>query len=135
MRRKFFLLFSLLLSGHFAHAQSEKQSSIEKGKDLYNIHCIACHLENGAGIPGVMPTIIKTKWVLGEKEELIRIMLEGMEGPIRVGNTDYNSIMPPLAYLGDEEIADILTYVRSSFGNEAGPVTPAGVKAVREQQN
>ncbi|MFM9000101.1 MAG: c-type cytochrome, partial [Opitutia bacterium] len=59
-------------------------------------------------------------------------ILQGLMGPITVNGMTYNSMMPPVAGVSDADIADVLTYVRQSFGNKASAVTPAQVKAVRD---
>ena len=95
--------------------------------------CSACHQANGAGIPGAFPPLAESEWVNGPVENLIRIQLRGLMGPITVKGTTYNSVMPPNATLSDEEIAAVLTHVRSNFGNKSSAVTAEQVKALRSE--
>ena len=107
------------------------KASMENGKKIYNTFCLACHQGDGSGVPGLNPPLIKTKWVLGDKKELITIILKGMEEPITVDGEEYNNVMASHAFLKDQEVADVLTFVRNSFGNKASAVTTAEVKSVR----
>lgn len=95
--------------------------------------CSACHQANGAGIPGAFPPLAESEWVNGPVENLIRIQLRGLMGPITVKGTTYNSVMPPNAAMSDEEIAAVLTHIRSNFGNSSSAVTPDQVKALRSE--
>jgi mono/diheme cytochrome c family protein len=109
------------------------KASMERGKKLYATHCMSCHQADGAGVPKLNPPLIKTRWVLGDKKELISVILKGMADPIEIDDEEYHNPMPPLAHLTDQEVADILTYVRNNFENKASAVSPAEVKNVREK--
>ena len=76
------------------------------------------------------PTLIQTKFVLGDKPTLIKIVLNGLSG-VEIDGDKYNGVMAPHPDLSDQQIADVLTYVRNSFGNKASAVTAAQVKAIR----
>lgn len=102
------------------------------GAAVYNT-CVACHQADGSGIPGAFPPLAESEWVNGPVENLIRIQLRGLMGPITVKGVAYNSVMPPNAALSDEEIAAVLTHVRSNFGNKASAVTADQVKALRSE--
>ena len=95
--------------------------------------CSACHQATGAGLPGVFPPLAESEWVNGPVENLIRIQLRGLAGPIKVKGADYNMAMPPNATMSDDEIAAVLTYIRSNFGNKSSAVTAAQVKALRSE--
>jgi mono/diheme cytochrome c family protein len=105
----------------------------ERGKKVYEGTCLACHQADGGGVPTMNPPLIKTKWVLGDKKQLIKIVLKGLEGgQIEINGDHFHNPMPPQeSTLSDQEIADVLTYVRNSFGNKAAMVTVADVKAMR----
>jgi mono/diheme cytochrome c family protein len=106
----------------------------ERGKELYNTYCVTCHLDDGKGVPDLNPPLGKTSGVSGNKAKLIRLMLKGTlsnEGD----NAKYPNAMAPYDYLTDQEIADVLTYIRKSFGNKAPAVSAAEVKAVRAKTN
>lgn len=101
------------------------------GKKVYDSVCMACHMADGSGVPGMHPPLDETDWVTGDKERLIKLTLEGMSGKIEVKGEEYNSIMPPHSHLTNKQIADVLTYIRGSFGNNASEVTVEEVQEVR----
>ncbi len=101
------------------------------GKKVYDAVCLACHMRNGSGVPGMHPPIIESDFVNGDAEQLIKIVLQGLSGKMEIKGEVYNSIMPAQAHLSDQEVADVLTFVRGSFGNSSGPITPDQVKKVR----
>lgn len=101
--------------------------------ETYRIYCGTCHQMNGKGAPGRFPPLAETDWVTGDKERLIHIVLHGMEGAINVNGELYNAAMPQHGYLTDEKIAEVLTYIRSNFGNAASAVTPQEVARVRRK--
>jgi len=97
--------------------------------------CAACHGANGEGVPNLGPPLANSDWVNGPVENLIRIQLRGLTGPITVSGKEYTFAagMAPLFYQTDEQIAAVLTYVRNHFGNKASAVTPDQVKALRSE--
>jgi mono/diheme cytochrome c family protein len=102
------------------------------GRAAYSFHCSACHGRNGLGSKHLFPPLAGESWVNDDPAVAIRVVLKGLEGKLVVEGTEYMNSMPPLgARLGDAEIAEILTFVRGSFGNRAGPVTAAEVAAER----
>ena len=107
------------------------KATMARGKALYETSCLACHQADGSGVPNLNPPIKKTKWVLGDKAELIKIIIKGMDEEIEVDGEYFSNTMPAHPHLKDQEIADILTYVRNSFGNKASAITAAEVKAQR----
>ena len=98
------------------------------------ILCGACHGLRGEG-SAAAPPLAGSEWVNGPAENLIRIQLRGLQGPIKVKDQEYNfpGGMAALAYQTDDQIAAVLTYVRNSFGNSAAPITPAAVAALRTE--
>lgn len=108
------------------------QKNVPRDQKLYNTFCGTCHQSDGRGARGRMPPLAGSEWVTGNKQRLIYVALNGLRGPIEVNGESYNSVMPSLGYLNDDDLATILTYVRRSFGNQAGPVSPEEVKALRE---
>ena len=101
------------------------------GQRLYQTYCMGCHQAEGQGIPGTFPPLAKSDYLLAETSRSIDTVVNGLHGPIEVNGQPYNGTMPPMGHLKDEEIADILSYVRSSWGNEANPISAAEVAAVR----
>ena len=107
------------------------EESLSEGGQLYDTYCAACHQKNGKGASGRFPPLNQTDWVTGDKERLIRLTLLGLQGPIEVNGEPYNSIMPQHGFLKDSELASILSYIRTEFGNEASTITPEEIKTVR----
>lgn len=102
------------------------------GQKIYNQYCMACHQSNGLGASGRFPPLAGTDWVTGDTERLTHIILNGMEGSINVNGEIYDGVMPQHAFLNDDQIADVLTYIRTHFGNEAGSVTAKQVENYRK---
>ncbi len=100
------------------------------GKAEYLV-CQTCHQENGEGLPNLYPPLAGSEWLTGEPEVPIAIVLHGMQGEITVKGQKFNNVMAPWASLSDAQIAAILTYERSSWGNTAAAVTAEQVAAVR----
>lgn len=97
------------------------QFAMKKGASVYN-NCVGCHQPTGLGLPGVNPPLAGSEWVLGGTERLARIAMHGLMGPVTVKGTNFNSVMVPPP-LSDTEIAQVLTYIRNSWGNEGSMVT------------
>ena len=110
---------------------TQKSATNHPGKKVYDSVCLACHMADGSGVPGMHPPIIESDFVNGDPGKLIGIVLNGISGKLEVKGEVYNSIMPPQANLTDQQIADVLTFVRSNFGNNAGAITPEEVQKVR----
>jgi glucose/arabinose dehydrogenase/mono/diheme cytochrome c family protein len=108
---------------------------LTEGARLYNTYCVNCHQKNGKGDGNLFPPLSGSEWVTGgkymQKEQAIRVMLNGLEGPIKVKNVPYNSVMPKHSFLTDDQIAKVLTYIRNNFGNNSSLVTASEVKKVR----
>lgn len=115
----------------FIAAQDSLTTSKQRGKKVYDLYCLACHQADGGGVPRMNPPLSKTTYVLGDKKALIKIILNGLDEPIEINGDTYTNVMAPHDFLKDQEIADVLTYVRNSFGNKASLITAAEVKTVR----
>ncbi|MFC5412071.1 c-type cytochrome [Larkinella bovis] len=102
------------------------------GSKVYGVYCAACHQRNGRGDSQRFPPLAESEWVLGDKNRLIEVLLKGLEGPIEVKGQSYNNVMPQHDFLKDEDIAEVLTFVRQSFGNSASAISADEVKAVRK---
>lgn len=132
--RLFLMLLPILmppLAVVAAEAVPADPEAIKLGGQQFVI-CGACHGQSGAGT-AAGPPLAGSEWVLGPEENLIRIQLRGLHGPIRVKGVEYQIAggMAPLAYQTDEQIAAVLTFIRNSFGNSAPAVTPSAVAALR----
>jgi mono/diheme cytochrome c family protein len=115
-------------SNVFVKASDEQ---MKRGAAVYARTCIACHQPTGLGLPPVFPPLANAPIVAGNPELPVKFILQGLMGPITVNGMTYNSMMPPVAGVSDADIADVLTYVRQSFGNQANAVTADQVKAIR----
>lgn len=103
------------------------------GAQVYMANCVACHQATGAGLPGVFPPLAGAEWALAADKVPVNILLHGVAGKLTVKDTAYNGQMPAFKdKLSDDEIAAVLSYVRSSFGNSAGKIGADVVKAERE---
>ena len=133
MRKAIFLLaLSIPAILFISFTQDKKlQESMKRGKEVYLLHCQNCHMENGQGMEGVNPPVAKTTYLKDAKKN-IGIILNGQSGENTVNGKKYNAIMNPMNYLDDEQVADVLNYIRNSWGNKYPIVTPAQVKAERK---
>ena len=120
-----------LLASLSAPAAAHAESSPGAGATLYQINCSACHQATGEGLKGIFPPLAQSDYLLADKERSIRIALQGIGGPIVVNGVEYQGVMPAPAPMDDQQVADVLTYVRSAWGNRGDAVTPAEVKQVR----
>jgi mono/diheme cytochrome c family protein len=106
-------------------------ASIARGQKVYLQYCLSCHQADGGGVPNMNPPLIKTTYVTGDKVRLIKVVLNGFSQSVEIDGESYSNNMPPQAFLKDQEIADVLTYVRNNFTNKGSAVTVAEVKAAR----
>ncbi|TMI84159.1 MAG: c-type cytochrome [Bacteroidetes bacterium] len=101
------------------------------GAQVYNYFCVSCHQHNGKGDGERFPPLDSSEWVNGDKKRLINIVLNGLQGQVEVKRQPYNGSMPQHSFLKDEDIAQVLTYIRQNFGNNASAVSPANVTKFR----
>lgn len=102
------------------------------GAELYAANCVACHQASGAGLPGAFPPLAGSEWVLGSDKVLANILLQGISGKLTVKQGSYNGAMPAFKdKFDDNEIAAVLSYIRSSFGNTGAKVSADLVAAER----
>jgi len=107
-------------------------ASAAAGEKVYTTNCSSCHQANGKGQPGVFPPLAGNSVVTGAATVVIGIVKNGKSGPITVAGTKYNGQMPAWkGTLSDSDIASVVTYIRSAWGNKAGAVTAAQVTAVK----
>ena len=111
-----------------------KDDQIQAGKQLFTGTCSVCHQANGEGMAGVFPPLAKSDYLSKQdKNHLIGVPLHGLTGKITVNGKDYDSVMPPMSQLNDDEVANILTYVLNSWGNPGGQISKEDVAKVRAQ--
>ncbi len=134
MKKYLALLTVSLALASSTFAQDAAADQLAEGKKNYMLICVACHQPTGLGLPAVFPPIAKSPYVSGSPERLAAIILKGNAGPFVIDGKPFNQIMPPQeAMLTDEKIAAIMTYVRASFDNNAGPVAAGVVAAARKK--
>ena len=102
-----------------------------RGAEVYRLYCGSCHQMSGGGVPGQFPPLANADWVTGDKGRLIRTILHGMQGPVMINGVRYDELMPGHAFLSDEDVAALLTFIRNSFDNSAEPVHESEVELVR----
>ena len=108
------------------------------GKNVFLANCAICHQPSGLGIPGVYPPLAGSEIVVGQngfgENHLARIVMYGLGGSLRLGDANYNGYMAPWrSVLNDAQIAAVLTYIRQAWGNQAGPIAPEGIAALRAE--
>ena len=107
------------------------QDQIAAGKALFNGTCSVCHQLTGAGLPGVFPPLAKSDFLNADAKRAVGIVVRGLNGKVTVNGKEYDSVMPPMNQLNDDEVANILTYVLNAFDNLGGQVKTSDVKAER----
>jgi nitrite reductase (NO-forming) len=110
------------------------QDQVNAGQALFAGTCSVCHQGNGAGLPGVFPPLAKSDYLAGDVPRAVGVVLHGLSGKLTVNGLEYNSVMPPMTQLNDDEVANILTYVLNSWGNAGGSVSKEDVKKQRDKQ-
>ncbi len=116
-----------------AVAPAAEVTTADKGAATYGQICASCHQATGMGVEGTFPPLKGSQWLLGEPSVPISIVLAGLQGEISVEGKAYNSAMQPWGMLSDDDVANVLTYARSQWGNAATGVTAAQVKAIRDK--
>jgi mono/diheme cytochrome c family protein len=112
-------------------AKARLNAAIARGSIVYTQNCLSCHQADGGGVQNMNPPLIKTTYVLGDKTKLITIVLKGFNEDVEINDQTFSNTMAPHDFMTDQQIADVLTYVRNSFTNKASRVMAAEVKKVR----
>ena len=107
------------------------KASIARGREIYTVQCITCHMEAGEGLEGVYPPLAKSDYLMADKKRSILQILHGASGEMKVNGVTYNAEMLPID-LTDEQVSDVLNYVRNSWGNKGEAVKPEEVKTLRK---
>jgi mono/diheme cytochrome c family protein len=116
-----------------AQASAATDNPVAAGKNVFAKNCVGCHQATGAGIPGALPPVVGSDWVVGPPETLVRILLDGLHGPVQVRGATFDGAMPAWKdVLKDEEIAAVATYIRQWAPNAAPPVPVDLVAAQRK---
>ncbi|HHQ14332.1 MAG TPA: c-type cytochrome, partial [Chromatiales bacterium] len=115
---------------HKAEVQLSK-ADLDKGRTLFLKHCSACHQANGQGLPGAFPPLAGSDYIAKDPQRMLEVTIKGRRGPITVNGQQFDSVMPSMSYLTDEELLVILNYVRNSWGNPGGAFSLADVSGYR----
>ncbi len=108
------------------------KSSITRGRETYVTYCISCHLDQGEGIEGIYPPLAKSDYLMADKNRAIRQIIYGISGEMTVNGKVYNAEMTGVD-LNNQEISDVVNYIRNSFGNKGGAVTPEQIAPLRKK--
>ncbi|MBM3845690.1 MAG: c-type cytochrome, partial [Verrucomicrobia bacterium] len=119
-------------AAQLASMSDAERKRFQAGKEVYSMVCGACHQPHGLGQEGLAPPLAESEWTGGSPDRLIRMVLHGVRGPIKVKGQTYQLEMPPLNILNDDQVADVLTYIRKEWGHSFSPVSAEAVKAVRD---
>ena len=116
-----------------AVVQNSTPESIKRGKEVYDLYCQNCHMADGKGMAEINPPLAKADYMKKPANTLIDVILKGSTASITVNGKKFLGAMPAQDYLNDEQIADVLNYIKNSWGNKIpGVITPAMVKAKRK---
>jgi mono/diheme cytochrome c family protein len=115
--------------------QAAELSPRDRGKKIFAANCQTCHQANGLGVPGQYPPLAGSEFTIGGSRRPAMIVLKGLQGPVKVKGQQYGAAMmqPWEKTLTDQKIADVLTYERSEWGNNASPVTAEQIAALRKE--
>jgi mono/diheme cytochrome c family protein len=114
--------------------QQAELSPRDRGKKVFAANCQTCHQANGQGIPGQYPPLAGSEFTTGGSRRPAMIVMKGLQGPVKVKGQQFGSaVMQPWESLGDQKVADVLTYERSEWGNTASPVTKEQIAALRKE--
>jgi nitrite reductase (NO-forming) len=110
-----------------------KDIQVEKGKSVYLQTCFVCHQPTGLGVPGQIPPLADSDFLMKNKDDAIRAVVIGRTGETIVNGKTYKGTMIPLAYLTDDQIANVVTYVRNTWGNSGDAVSATDVAKIRAE--
>ena len=135
------LVCATTLAGVSAQAQQVHQAEVagaavtpaqmKAGEQIFQTVCMACHQADGKGLPGMFPPLAGSDYLLGGKDRAVGVVVNGLQGEVVVNGNKFNSVMPAMVQLSDQEIADALTYAMNSWGNAGGAITSSQVAAER----
>ena len=127
------ILGSIVLMSSLHSPNDPLQESIKRGKEVYENYCVSCHLGNGQGVEGVFPPLAQSDYISANTEQTIRAIKFGLQGSIKVNGKSYNGMMPA-AGLDDEEVADVMNFIRNAWGSTSDTlITPEIVRLVEDK--
>lgn len=122
----YFIFVSSFIFSKASGQAFDLKASMERGKSVYEAQCMSCHMPEAEGLEGVFPPLAKSP-NLTSKEKMVQTILKGIRGTILVSGKEYNGEMASIT-LSDQETADVINYVRNSFGNKAPAVQPKEIQ-------
>jgi mono/diheme cytochrome c family protein len=137
MKKIWLVLAVILFVGEFfiaaCNSQAPSAATMKRGELIYTQTCLPCHQADGSGVSGLNPPLKNSAYVTGEPTKLIGIVINGLSTGVEINGDAYTNPMPPFgSSLNDNEIADVLTYIRNSFANKAEKISADQVKAERK---
>jgi len=129
MMKKIHLIFTLSLTTLVLssfYQTFDLKASMQRGKTIYEAQCMSCHMAEGEGLEGVFPPLAKTDY-LNDKNRLVKVVLRGVRGPMKINGVEYNGEMAGFS-LNDDEVSDVLNYIRNSWGNKGVPILPTEIQ-------
>lgn len=130
LRLGFFI--GLIAISFNATSQTNAKESKMRGQGIYDTNCVTCHMANGEGITGAFPPLAKSDYLMADTERSIKTILEGANGAMKVNGTTYYGAMVAYNTLTDQDIADVLNYIRNSWGNEGDVIEAKAVAKLRQ---
>lgn len=125
------IIVLLVFLASFQKQPFDLKASISRGKGVYSTYCVTCHSDEGQGIENAFPPLAKADYLMNDKNRSILQVLNGASGEMIVNGKTYNGVMTGFD-LTDEEVSDVLNFVRNSWGNKGEAVKPAEVKSLRK---
>lgn len=125
------LSLTLLSFTRMPNQKFDLKASMERGKEIYIAQCLSCHQEQGEGLEGVFPPLAKSDYLMADKTRSIKQVINGVSGEIKVNGVVYSGEMTGFD-LSDQEVSDVLNYIRNSWGNKGNAVLPSEVASSRK---
>ncbi|MTI21301.1 cytochrome c [Fulvivirga sp. RKSG066] len=128
-----FIGFTAISAIKISNAQNDDlKASMQRGADIYAINCSNCHMSNGKGVPGAFPPLAQSDYLMADLDRAIKQILYGANGEMTVNGVVYNGVMTAFPF-SNKETADVLNYIRNSWGNEGDIVKPDDVEKARKK--
>ena len=125
------MLFSLC--SYLSIAQQPTEESLANGKSIYQSECMTCHMENGEGLTGAFPPLANSDYFKDDVSKAVKVILKGLEGEVTVNGTTYYGVMDPVP-LTNMEVADVLNYIRNSWGGQAEALTENDIEKLTSDE-
>ena len=134
--KNFYLLSICFSVSFYMNSQNSEENSMKRGQAVYNAKCVSCHMANGKGIPRAFPPLAKSDYLMSDVNRSIDILLNGLNGKITVNDVLYNgSMIPYKSSLSNKKIADVLNYIRNSWGNSGDFIEEKTIAIARKVKN